>query len=46
MRFPALTFAFWPLFMAECAAALNGQESAKDALDTAAQRINDRIKGG
>jgi ABC-type glycerol-3-phosphate transport system substrate-binding protein len=46
MRFPALAFAFWPLFMAECGAALNGQESAKDALDTAAQRINDRIKGG
>jgi ABC-type glycerol-3-phosphate transport system substrate-binding protein len=32
--------------MAEVAAALNGQVSAKDALDTAAKRINDRIKEG
>jgi ABC-type glycerol-3-phosphate transport system substrate-binding protein len=46
MRFPALAFGFWPLLMAEVAAALNGQVSAQDALDTAAKRINDRIKEG
>jgi len=45
MRFPALAFDYWVIFMPEVEAALNGQKSAEDALMTTAERVNERIKG-
>ena len=45
MRFPALAFDFWGIFMPEVEAALNGQKSAEDALMTTAERVNERIRG-
>lgn len=46
MRLPALPFDYWTIVMPEIEASLNGQESAADALDVSAQRINDRIAEG
>lgn len=46
MRLPALPFDYWGIAMPEYEAALNGQESAADALDASAKRINDRISEG
>ncbi len=46
MRLPALPFDYWTIVMPEIEAALNGQQSAADALDVAAKRINDRIEEG
>lgn len=46
MRLPALPFDYWTIVMPEIEAALNGQQSAADALDISAQRINDRIAEG
>jgi ABC-type glycerol-3-phosphate transport system substrate-binding protein len=43
---PVLPFDFWSMLMPQCEAALSGQTSAKDALDTAAQMINQRIQQG
>jgi multiple sugar transport system substrate-binding protein len=45
MRFPALPFDYWGIFMPEVEAALNGQKSAEDALMTTAERVNERIQG-
>jgi len=46
MRLPALPFDYWTIVMPEVEGALNGQQSAADALDVAAKRINDRISEG
>jgi len=46
MRLPALPFDYWTIVMPEIEGALNGQQSAADALDVAAKRINDRIAEG
>jgi hypothetical protein len=46
MRFPTLAFDFWGILTPEFELALNGQKSARDALDAGATRINDKIKGG
>ncbi len=46
MRLPALPFDYWTIVMPEIEGSLNGQESAADALDVSAQRINDRIAEG
>lgn len=46
MRLPALPFDYWTIVMPEIEASLNGQESAADALNVSAQRINDRIAEG
>jgi ABC-type glycerol-3-phosphate transport system substrate-binding protein len=45
-RLPALPFDFWQMAMPEAEGALNGQKSAREALDTAAKKINDKIAAG
>jgi multiple sugar transport system substrate-binding protein len=44
MRLPTLPFDYWGMLMPEIEAALLGQKSAEDALDTAAKRINDKLE--
>lgn len=46
MRLPGIPFDYWGIFMPEVEAALNGQKSAEDALETTARRINERLQDG
>jgi multiple sugar transport system substrate-binding protein len=44
MHLPTMPFDYWGIMMPECEAALTGQESAGDALKTAGDAINAKLK--
>ena len=43
---PSMPFDYWTILNPEAIAAFSGQKSAEDALNTAAQVINDRLAQG